>query len=596
MSKARHSGEHVIRKAFLRSLVVIVVIAVTAVLVYQFMRGGPETQPVIEADIQAPVIQQETAVGPPVIRFTDITRQSGIDFKHVNGAYGDKLLPETMGGGVAFIDYDNDGDQDLILVNSRNWSMHTYAETEEQTATTSLYQNDGTGKFTDVSAHSGLALSSYGMGIATGDIDNDGWTDVYITTLGKNHLFQNKQGRFVDITADAGVAGTEHDWSMAALFFDYDNDGDLDLFAANYVEWSPAINREMEFKVTGLGRSYSAPLYYAGAYSRLYRNEGNNRFTDVSESAGITEKGKALGVTAVDYDHDGRLDLFVANDTTQNFLYRNTGDGKFEESGMIEGIAFDRHGKATGAMGIDAAWYRNDIELGVAIGNFANEMSSLFVTIEGKPPFADEALLEGLGASTRLALTFGVFYFDADLDGRADLLQANGHLEQDINNIQPSQQYEQPAQLFWNCGENCVNRFQLADDVGDLDVPMVARGSAYADIDNDGDLDVIITQPGRSPKLFRNDQNLGHHWLRLLLEGSASNRSAIGATVVLTAGGVTQKKQVMPGRSYLSQVEMPLVFGLGNSDRVDDLTITWPGGAQQKIIIDQVDAVVHIKE
>ena len=263
---------------------------------------------------------------------------------------------------------------------------------------------------------------------------------------------------------------------------------------------------------------------------------------------------------------------------------------------MIEGIAFDRRGKATGAMGIDAAWYRNDVELGVAIGNFANEMTSLFVTIDGKPPFADEALLQGLGASTRLALTFGVFYFDADLDGRVDLLQANGHLEQDINNIQPSQQYEQPAQLFWNCGEDCVNRFQLADDVGDLDVPMVARGSAYADIDNDGDLDVIITQPGRSPKLFRNDQDLGHHWLRVLLEGSASNRSAIGATVVLTAGGVTQRKQVMPGRSYLSQVEMPLVFGLGNSDRVDDLTVTWPGGTQQKITIDQVDTVVHIKE
>ena len=596
MSKARHSGEHVIRKAFVRSLLVIVVIAVTAVLVYLFMREGPEMPPVIEADIQAPIIQQEAADGPPVIRFTDITRQSGIDFKHVNGAYGDKLLPETMGGGVAFIDYDNDGDQDLILVNSRNWSMHTYAKTEEQAATTHLYQNDGTGQFTNVSAQSGLALSSYGMGIATGDIDNDGWTDVYITTLGKNHLFRNEQGRFVDITADAGVAGTEHDWSTAALFFDYDNDGDLDLFAANYVEWSPAINREMEFKVTGLGRSYSAPLYYAGAYSRLYRNEGNNRFTDVSESAGITEKGKTLGVTAVDYDLDGRLDLFVANDTTQNFLYRNTGDGKFEESGMIEGIAFDRHGKATGAMGIDAAWYRNDVELGVAIGNFANEMTSLFVTIDGKPPFADEALLQGLGASTRLALTFGVFYFDADLDGRVDLLQANGHLEQDINNIQPSQQYEQPAQLFWNCGEDCVNRFQLADDVGDLDVPMVARGSAYADIDNDGDLDVIITQPGRSPKLFRNDQDLGHHWLRVLLEGSASNRSAIGATVVLTAAGVTQRKQVMPGRSYLSQVEMPLVFGLGNSDRVDDLTVTWPGGTQQKITIDQVDTVVHIKE
>ncbi len=595
MSTPRHSGEHVIRTAFIRSLVVIAVVAIAAYVGYRWLQPQTDTAPLIEADIQAPLIQQRSESGPPAIRFTDITREAGIDFIHVNGAYGDKLLPEIMGGGVAFFDYDNDGDQDLILVNSSYWPDHDY-EQALGNPVTRLYSNDGSGRFSDVTEQAGLALSSYGMGVAVGDIDNDGWTDVYITTLGQNRLYRNEQGRFVDITASAGVAGTLHDWSMAALFFDYDNDGDLDLYAGNYVDWSPTINREIEFKVTGLGRSYGAPLHYTGVRSYLFRNDGDNRFSNVSDQAGLLEKGKGLAATAVDYDNDGWLDLVVANDTVQNFLYRNTGDGRFEENGMIEGIAFDRHGKATGAMGLDTSWYRNDAELGIAIGNFANEMSSLFVTVDGMPPFADEAVLEGLGASTRLALTFGLFFFDADLDGREDLLQVNGHLEQDINTIQPSQRYEQPAQLFWNCGEGCDNRLTLVEEVGDLYEPLVARGTAYADIDLDGDLDVVITQPGRGPRLYRNDQDIGHHWLRVSLEGSKDNRNAIGAIVELSAGGVTQKKLLMPGRSYLSQVEMPLLFGLGNNSTVEALTVTWPDGTRKQVKVDQVDTVIHIKQ
>jgi hypothetical protein len=298
----------------------------------------------------------------------------------------------------------------------------------------------------------------------------------------------------------------------------------------------------------------------------------------------------------VDYDRDGWLDLFVANDTTRNFLYHNLGNGSFEEIGALEGIAYDRNGKATGAMGIDAAYFRNNDDLGIGIGNFANEMSSLYVTAGGQPPFADEAILEGFGPASRLALTFGLFFFDYDLDGRLDLLQANGHLDADINIVQSSQTYAQPAQLFWNCGADCGSRFVPVTDSGDLSSPMVGRGAAFADIDGDGDLDVVITQNGRRAVLFRNEQSLGHHWLRVRLTGKASNRSAIGATVELSVDGTTQRRIVMPTRSYLSQSELPVTFGLGSDAAVEGLRITWPDGQQQSVAVPAVDTTLTIEQ
>ena len=534
----------------------------------------------VTGPVRVPATSRET---PPVVRFTDITAAAGIDFVHVNGRYGEKLMPETIGSGAAFIDYDNDGDQDLLLVNSSEWPGHE----QGSQATLALYRNDGSGRFEDVTRASGLAIHCYGMGVAVGDYDNDGWTDLYITTLGSNYLLHNAGGRFSDVTASAGVAGLDDDWSTVAAFIDYDNDGDLDLFVGNYVLWSRKINLEIDFQVTGLGRAYGAPNHFTGAANRLYRNEGDGSFSDVSHTAGIVitdpvtglPEGKTLGVAPVDYDGDGWLDLFVANDTDRNFLYHNLGNGRFEEVGSLEGIAYDRNGKSTSAMGIDAAWFRNDAELGVGIGNFANEMSSLFVTAEGAAPFADEAILEGFGPASRLALTFGLFFFDYDLDGRQDLFQANGHLESDINIVQPSQTYAQSPQLFWNCGETCRSRFVEVSDSGDLNEALVGRGAAYADIDGDGDLDIVVVQNGRRAVLLRNDQQLGHHWLRLRLQGRGSNRSAIGARVELTAGGVRQRRLVMPTRSYLSQVELPLTFGLGSAHRVDALRVTWPNGA-----------------
>jgi hypothetical protein len=593
--------EALIRRAFYRSLVVIVALALAVTGIWYFTRENTRPQAVEEAVVSGPVIDESAPPHtPPPVTFTDITREAGIDFVHVNGSTGEKLMPETIGSGAAFLDYDNDGDQDLLLVNSKWWP----GEEREPAPTLAFYRNDGHGRFTDVTAEAGLKITCFGMGAAVGDYDNDGWTDLYITTLGKNMLFRNDHGRFVDVTAQADVAGLDTDWSTAAAFIDYDNDGDLDLFVGNYVLWSRKIDLEIDFQLTGLGRAFGAPNHFTGANNRLYRNEGNGRFSDVSLAAGITvtdpvsgmPEGKTLAVAPVDYDQDGWIDLFTANDTVRNFLYHNLGNGRFEEVGAMEGIAYDRNGKATGAMGIDAAYFRNDKDLGIGMGNFANEMSSLFVTEDGHAPFADEAILEGFGPASRLALTFGLFFFDYDLDGRLDIFQANGHLEGDINIVQPSQTYAQPAQLFWNCGDACRTPFILAEATGDLAIPMVGRGAAYADIDGDGDLDIIVVQNGRRAVLFRNDQQLGHHWLRVKLEGRAVNRSAIGAVLTLTANGVTQRRSVMPTHSYLSQVELPVTFGLGDAQRVDDLTVIWPNGRSQNVPVAQVDTTLTITE
>jgi hypothetical protein len=537
---------------------------------------------------------------PPAVRFTDVTLAAGVDFVHVNGAYGERLMPETIGSGAAFIDYDGDGDQDLFLVNSRYWAGHEAGRPQPRQA---LYRNDGKGRFEDVTDAAGLGLSTFGMGVAVGDYDGDGRADLFVTSLHRNHLFRNLGGRFEDVTDQAGVGGGEDTWSASAAFFDYDNDGDLDLFVVNYVKWSREIDLEIDFRLTGLGRAYGAPLNFVGTNNTLYRNDAVGRFTDVSALVGIhvldpvsgQPVGKGLGVVPLDYDGDGWIDLAVANDTVRNFLYHNRRDGSFEEVGVFEGIAYDRTGKSTSAMGVDAAQFRDDADLGIATGNFANEMASLYVTTDGRPPFVDEAVLEGLGPS-RIPLNFGLVFLDYDLDGRLDLLIANGHLEHEINKVQQSQTYAQPAQLFWNCGTACRGRFTAVQDAGDLFAPLVGRSVAYADIDGDGDLDVLITQNGRRPALLRNDQQTGHHWLRVGLAGAPPNTDAIGARVALTAGGVTRYREVMPARGYLGQVELPLTFGLGSARQVERLHIRWPDGSEQTLVPDAVDTTLVIEQ
>jgi len=597
----QRAGEERIGRAFRRSLAVIGAVAAIALLLWWLDRGGESSMPIEEARVEAPageVPSERTPAAPPAIPFTDITTAAGIDFVHVNGAYGDKLVPETMGSGLAFFDYDNDGDPDLYLVSSTYWPD----KAEGRSSSGRLYRNDGGSRFTDVTREAGLGHDLYGMGVAVADYDGDGWQDLYLSNLGPNLLLRNDRGRFVDVTESAGVAGNPEDWSTGTAFLDYDNDGDLDLFVGNYVTWTREIDLEIDFRLAGLGRAYGGPEHHLGALNRLYRNDGDGRFTEVSQAAGIavTEgadrrpAGKALAVSVADIDGNGWVDIVVANDTTRNFLYQNLGDGRFEEVSVLEGIAYDREGRATSGMGIDVARFRNDADIGIAIGNFANEMSSLYVTLDGRGPFVDEAVLEGFGPDSRIALTFAVLFFDADLDGRLDLFQANGHLENEINRVHPSQTYAQPAQLFWNCGEACPQRFRLLDTTADLQNPLVGRGAAYADIDGDGDLDLAIVQNGRRAILLRNDQQTGHHWLRLKLVGAAANRDALGAEVTLRAGGVTQYQRVHPSRGYLGQVELPLTFGLGATTTVDELTVTWPGGQVQQVTVPAVDRVLRV--
>ena len=595
-------GEMAIRRALILSVVLIGLAVLLGIGIY-FAALAPETKaPVQEAVLHTPTVTAATAQDtPPSMEFTDITRVAGINFVHVNGAYGERLMPETIGSGAAFLDYDRDGDQDLFLVNSRSWEDR---EQGTEPARQALYRNDGKGNFEDVTAEAGLAFTSYGMGVAVGDYDGDGWRDLFLSSLNANRLFRNDGGHFWDVTAEAGVAGGADTWSASAAFFDYDRDGDLDLFVVNYVKWSPEIDLEIDFRLTGLGRAYGAPLNFVGTDSYLYRNEGEGRFTDVSASAGIQlanpvsghPVGKGLGVVPVDYDRDGWLDLAIVNDTVRNFLFHNKGDGSFEEVAVFEGIAYDRNGKATSAMGVDAAFFRDDREIGIAVGNFANEMASLFVTTEGRAPFVDEAVLEGLGPASRIPLTFGLVFLDYDLDGRLDLLLANGHLEHEIQKVQQSQTYAQPPSLFWNCGEGCRGRFVPVTDAGAMTEPLVGRGIAYADIDGDGDLDVLITQNGRRPALLRNDQETGNHWLRLALKGRAPNTDAIGARLELTVGGVTRYREVMPTRGYMSQVELPVTLGLGTADRVERLRILWPDGSEQELVPEAVDTTLVVEQ
>jgi hypothetical protein len=547
------------------------------------------------AVIAAPVAPKKTiavkAETLPAVKFVDITNQAGIHFVHTNGATGEKLLPETMGSGAAFFDYDNDGDPDLLLVNSDVWPGKATGARPTQ----ALYRNDGKGHFEDVTKAAGLDKTFFGMGVAIGDYDNDGDLDVYITALGGGHLFRNDGGKFTEVTAETNASASDG-WLTSAAFFDMENDGDLDLFVCCYVNWDAGTDREQNFQLTGTGkgRAYGPPTSFNGTFCSLLRNDGG-KFTDVSATSGIQVRtpdlkvplAKALGIAPFDVDGDGLVDLAVANDTVPNFFFHNLGGGKFEEMGIVTGVAFDQSGSARGAMGIDWADFKNDGSLGLAIGNFANEMTALYVSDDPKSlQFSDLANIYGLGAPTQPPLKFGLFFFDYDLDGRLDLLTTNGHLESDIQKVQKSETYAQSAQLFWNTGQSGRTLYTLvpAATVGpDLLAPIVGRGSAYADIDGDGDLDVVLTSNGGPAKLFRNDGGNTKRWLRLHLIGKTSNRSAIGAKVRLENGGQVQERQLFPAKGYLSSVELPLTFGLGSNDKADSVTIAWPSGQTTEI-------------
>lgn len=601
-------NDDVVGSAIRWSLGIIAALLSAGALLWALTRKPPEPVVVKAGPTTLPTERVAPALEIPEVRFTEITDTAGIDFVHENGAEGEKLLPETMGGGGGFFDFDNDGDQDLLCVNGNVWPWAKVKP--DKPPTSMLYANDGTGRFSNVTAGSGLDIPLHGNGVAFGDFDNDGDVDVFISCLGANHLFRNDGGgKFAEVTAVAGVAGGENDWSTSCGWLDFDNDGDLDLFVCNYIQWNRELDQSMEFTLDGKLRAYGRPTDFTGAFPFLYRNEGNGTFVDVSDAAGVQIRdlntnvplSKSLGTTFCDVNADGLLDILVANDTVQNLLFLNQPGGTFIETAATAGIAFDNSGGARGAMGIDTACFRNSDAVGIAIGNFATEMTALYVcqtpgaTI---PIFRDEAVSNGIGPVTRTDLKFGVLFLDADLDGRLDLFENNGHLEEDIKVVQASQQYEQPPHLLWNCGTDFDNEFIMLPEAktgADFQKRMVGRGASMADIDADGDLDLILFSSGGKPRLLRNDQKSGHHWLRLRLRGTKCNKDAIGAVVNVTLPNSTVlSRTVMPTRSYQSQTELPVTFGLGSAELVKEIAIRWPDGTSQKLSGISVDQQLEV--
>jgi enediyne biosynthesis protein E4 len=508
--------------------------------------------------------------GGPV--FTDVTAAAGIHFTHNSGRAGHKWLPETLGAGCAFFDADGDGWPDILLINGKDWTPRG------RRALPRLYRNNRTGTFTDITAGSGLDAEMYGMGVAIGDYDNDGRDDVYITALEGDRLFHNEGGgRFLDVTKSAGIANAS--FGTSAAWLDYDRDGKIDLFVANYVQWSP--KGDLWCSLDGATKSYCTPQSYRGTASKLYRNLGGGRFEDVTVKAGLGDPtSKSLGVAVLDYNGDGWPDLFVANDTQPNKLYRNNRNGTFTEEGIAAGVAYGEDGVARGAMGADAADYDRTGRPHLLVGNFSNQMLGLYHN-EGNGLFVDEAPSSTVGRASLLTLAFGVFFFDYDLDGYPDIFAANGHIEEEIGRVQPKVSYRQAPLLFRNLGKGHFENLTAAMGTA-FNRPVVARGAAYADYDRDGDLDLLITTNHGPAYLYRNDGGNRNLWLTVRLAGTKSNRDGIGAVVRVESASGRQWNMVRSGSSYCSQSDLALTFGLGKDSVVKTLEVDWPSGERQR--------------
>jgi enediyne biosynthesis protein E4 len=526
------------------------------------------------------------AAGQP--QFTDVTTAAGVRFRHNSGAAGKKYLPETLGSGGAFLDADNDGWQDIFLVNSRNWPGQSGAPSYP-----ALYRNNRNGTFTDITRQAGLAVEMYGLGVSAADYDNDGRTDIYVTGLGPNRLFHNTgSGKFEDVTARAGVG--DPGFSASAAWFDYDSDGKLDLFVTNYVEWTLETDRYCT--LDGKSKSYCTPESYKGQSPTLYRNRGNGTFENVTRKAGLYDpSSKGLGVALIDYNNDGRLDLFAANDTQPNRLYQNTGKGTFTDVGVSAGVAFNEAGVARAGMGTDAADYDGSGRQSLVVGNFSNEMMALYSN-EGTGLFMDQAPGSTIGKASQLTLTFACFFFDFDLDGLLDIFAANGHVADDISTVQPRIAYAEPAHLFRNAGSKKFDEVTAKSGAA-LSQRVVARGAAYGDFDNDGDLDLLITTNNGPARLLRNDGGNQNHAVRIRAIGTTSNRDAIGAKVrVVLDNGSVLWRMVKTGSSYCSQSELPVTIGLGSRTAIKSVEVTWPTGRKETVTGVRADEAITIEE
>jgi hypothetical protein len=512
--------------------------------------------------------------GDPGFRLVNVTAAAGIDFQHNSGAFDRKFLPETLGPGCAFLDYDGDGWLDILLVNGMDWPGH-----KKRRSTLRLYRNNRNGTFADVTERAGLAgAEMYGMGVAVADYDNDGLPDILITAVGQNRLFKNTgKGTFLDVTDKAGLGGRSS-FSTSAMWFDFDRDGHLDLFVCNYVKWSP--EHDIYCSVDGKRKSYCTPEAYHGSTCWLFRNRGDGTFEDVTAKSGIFDTtSKSLGVALVDYDRDGWPDVFVANDTQPNKLYHNLRNGTFEDVAVRAGVAFSEDGKARAGMGVDVADYDNSGTPGIVITNFDNEMMALYRNGRGGA-YTDVSVKSGIGQPSRNSLGFGCAFCDVNLDGWLDLVAANGHIDETARVLR-NVGYAQAPHLFLNDGHGAF-RDVAAEAGSDFAAPKVARGIAYGDFDRDGDVDLLITTNHGPAFLYRNDVANKNRSLRLRLAGTKSNRDAIGAFVRLSTPEGTQSRMVKTGSSYLSQSELTLTFGIGRRDKADRVVIEWPSGGVEE--------------
>jgi len=541
--------------------------------------GGKEAMKLLVAALCCGLLAQS--------RFKDITAAAGIKFTHNSGRAGKKWLPETMGSGCAFVDVDGDGWQDIVLLNGKDWAP------KGRRTLSALYRNNKNGTFTDITRGSGLDIEMYAMGIAVADYDNDGRDDLYITALEGDRLFHNEgAGKFRDVTKDSGIVNTA--FPTSAAFLDYDRDGRVDIVVANYVQWTS--KGDLWCSMDGATKSYCTPESYKGNSSKLFRNLGSGKFQDVTKAAGLGEaNSKTLGIATFDANNDGWVDLFLANDTQPNKLYRNNKNGTFTEEAVSAGVAFGEDGMARGAMGVDFADYDRSGRAHLLVGNFSNQMLSLYHN-EGTGLFVDEAPKSTVGRSSLLSLAFGVFFFDYDLDGYPDIFAANGHIDEEIGRVQPKVQYKQPPLLFRNLGKG---RFEdTSKQMGaEMLRPVVARGAAYADIDHDGDLDVLITTNHGAAYLYRNDSAEKNNWISLRLTGTGkSNRSALGAVVRVQSAQGRQWQTVHSGSSYCSQSDLALTFGLGKDTAISSVEIDWPSGFKQKLTNVKAGQILNITE